>query len=299
MIEGQLSQLVATIKGHHEGLDATAKLLRTPEKIDSFDKWNHDCWCCSVFGDSLVRLRLFTGNNFHVVETLGVISVSRYIFELSVWLRLFELNSRYGLVYYEQLIETQLRYWRDYRAQIDREISLLSKFAEEESSLLSEKMTELDLISDEQRKQEVAIAIPKIVAASIDRKAARHFSIYAEQAKTNGYGFQAHLVEKKVLPGIEQSIAELEKEKITFDTSISKDIRTLIPKRWNWRQMAEKVDLAEEYDFIYTFSSKLLHATPASITTTQKNLELDEMIVFLKYIDVKIRDLLELSQSYV
>lgn len=61
--------------------------------------------------------------------------------------------------------------------------------------------------------------------------------------------------------------------------------------------MAEKVSLTEEYDFIYTFSSKLLHATPASITTNQKNLELEEMLVFLKYINVKIRDLLELGQS--
>src|SRR5690606_33043132 len=130
----------------------------------------------------------------------------------------------------------------------------------------------------------------KLVGESIDRKAARHFSIYADQAKTNGYGFQAYIVEQQALPQIDASIADLEGEKATFDTSISVDIRNLIPGRWNWRQMAEKVDLVEEYDFIYTFSSKLLHATPASITTNQKNLEQQEMVVFLKYIDIKVRD---------
>lgn len=158
-------------------------------------------------------------------------------------------------------------------------------------------MAELSLISDEQKKQQAAISAPKIVAEVIDRKAARQFSVYAEQAKTNGYGFQAYMVEKQALPEIEGSITSLEQEKATFNATISEDIRNLMPRRWNWRQMAEKVSLTEEYDFIYTFSSKLLHATPASITTNHKNLELEEMLVFLKYIDVKIRDLLELGQS--
>lgn len=297
MIEYQISKLVDSIKGHQEDLDATAKIFRTPEIMDSFDKWNYDCWRSSVFGDGLIKLRIFTENNFNFVETVGVISVARYIFELSLWLRLLDLDSRYGLVYYEQLINTQLRYWKDYRSQLNREIALLNQFAEEESSLLNDKMGELRLISDEKKKQEAAIAAPKIVAETIDRKASRQFSIYAEQAKTNGYRFQAYLVGKKALPEVEGYIASLEEEKATFDDTISEDIRNLIPRRWNWRHMAEIVSLAEEYDFIYTFSSKLLHATPASITTNQKNLELEEMLVFLKYIDVKIRDLLELGQS--
>ncbi|MCZ4237925.1 hypothetical protein O4H25_13890, partial [Staphylococcus equorum] len=92
------------------------------------------------------------------------------------------------------LIDTQLRYWKDYRSQLNREISLLNQFAEEESSLLSDKMAELDLISDGQEKQQAAMSVPKLVAELIDRKAARQFSIYSEQAKINGYGFQAYMV---------------------------------------------------------------------------------------------------------
>ena len=298
MIEDQISELLTSIKGHQEDLDATAKLFRTPELMDSFDKWNSDCWRGSVFGNGLIKLRLFTENNFNFVETVGVISVARYIFELSLWLRLLDLDSRYGLVYYEKLIDTQLRYWKDYRSQLKREISLLNQFAEEESSLLNDKMAELSLISDEQKKQQAAISTHKIVAELIDKKAARKFSIYAEQAKVNGYGFQSYMVKNQALPEVESSIASLEQEKATFNDTISEDIRDFIPSRWNWRQMAEKVSLTEEYDFIYTFSSKLLHATPASITTNQKNLELEEMRIFLKYIDVKIRDLLELGQSH-
>ena len=62
--------------------------------------------------------------------------------------------------------------------------------------------------------------------------------------------------------------------------------------------MAETVDLLAEYEFIYSFTSKLLHATPVSITTDQKNLEPEEIIMFLKYIDVKITDILDLARRY-
>ncbi|RME56494.1 hypothetical protein D6779_10540 [Candidatus Parcubacteria bacterium] len=55
---------------------------------------------------------------------------------------------------------------------------------------------------------------------------------------------------------------------------------------------------SREYDYLYSFASKLLHATPASITTDQKNLEVQEMELFLKYINVTIGDILALAREY-
>ena len=297
-VEKRVNQLVSSIKNQRTALDAEAKRLRTPAFLSAFDKQNHDSWCLSVTGDCLVRLRLFTEQNFNFIETMGIISVARYIFELSVWLQLFKLDSRYGIVYYAQLIETQRRYWKDYRAQVNREICLLKKFEEEEKVALHEAISQMGQLSNPEQQQRAAYTAPKAVADFIDKQAARHFSLYAEQAKVNGYGFQAHLVEKKVAPRIDKALAEIDTEKASFDAGVSKNVRDLIPKRWQWRQMAQKVGLVDEYDFIYTFSSKLLHATPASITTDQKNLELEEFAVFLKYIHVKIADILELSKAY-
>lgn len=53
--------------------------------------------------------------------------------------------------------------------------------------------------------------------------------------------------------------------------------------------------MKDEYDFIYAYASRLLHATPASLTTNQKNLEPDEMRVFLKYIRVRLFDEIEMA----
>src|SRR6202165_3580991 len=290
-LEHQVAQLIVSIKGHRSPLVAEAKRLRTPKILEAFDRWNHDSWCLSVAGDCLIRLRLFTEQNFNFVETIGTVSVARYIFELSVWLHLFHLDSRYGLVYYAELLGTQRRYWDDYRKQLRREIDLLRQFEREEKSARDAEIRRIKHLTDQETQKNALLVNLKAISEHIDEKAARRFSVYAEQAKVNGYGFQAHLVEKKSIPHIDSELTAV-------NSHVSQEVKGLMPKRWNWQQMAQKVGLQDEYDFIYTFSSKLLHATPASITTDQKNLEVPELVVFLKYINVQILDVIELTRQY-
>ena len=285
-MEQKINQLVASIKVHRVTLAAVAKHLRTPEICRAFDKWDHDSWCLKVTSEALVRLRLFIEQDSNFIGTISTIAVARYIFELSVWLHLFKRDSRYGLVYYAQLIDTQNRYWKDCHAQIDREIELLQHFEKKESDARDEVSNQINPTT------------LKAVVDMVDKQAARRFSLYAEQAKANGYGFQAYLLKKKVVPKIKERIVKIVSEKNDFNSNVSQNVKDLIPSRWVWRQMAEKVDLTDEYDYIYTCSSKILHATPASITTTHRDLEPAELVAFLKYINVKIQDLIELAQEY-
>jgi hypothetical protein len=295
----QVKQLVKKIKGHREVLDSAAKRLRTPQILDTFDRWNHDSWCFATAGDALVRLRIFTEQNFNFIETMSTIAVARYIFELSVWLHLFKLDRRYGLVYYSQLLDTQLKYWEDNRAQLYREIAMLEDFERKERDAQSETLDQIKAISDPEMQKNILLTANKTVPNIIDKQAGHRFSIYVEQAKVNGSGFQAHLLREKLIPQIDQSIIDITSEKTAFNTRIPQGINDLIPDKWQWKRMAQKVGLTDEYNYIYAFSSKLLHATPASITTDQKNLELREIVVFLKYIDVKILDMLELANEYL
>ncbi len=48
----------------------------------------------NTYGDALIRLRQLTDNNFQFIETLGLLAVARYVFELSVWLLLFDKDPR-------------------------------------------------------------------------------------------------------------------------------------------------------------------------------------------------------------
>jgi hypothetical protein len=292
-----LKQLIHSITSRRSSLGALAEQLRTTEILAAFNKTDQNSWCVSVAGDALVRLRIFTEQNFNFIETMGIIAVARYIFELSVWLYLFKLDSRYGLVYFNQLLDTQHRYFQAVRAQLEREVAMLKSFGAKENDLREAAMENVKEFSGEDEINVVLSSLSSI-ASEIDAEASRQFSLYAKDAQTNGYEFQVYLIQTKAIPQVERALADIALEKDWLGATISQDIKDLIPRRWQWRAMAELVGLSDEYDYIYSFASKLLHATPASITTDQKNLELSEMQIFLKYIDVKLADIEALAAEY-
>lgn len=293
-----LDTLVNEIKNKQVELDIEAKRLRNSNELTNSNKYNYDFWCANAVGNALVRLRIFTENNFNYIESMSLISVSRYILELSIWLELFELDSKYGLVYYYQLIGNQKNHWTEYKRQIEREILLLNSFQKEESELTKKEMERILSISNEDEQIKAYESMSQNVMKTIDDKASRKFSIYAEQAKINGYAFQASIVEKNAKTRVEKSLQSIIDEESQFKANVPANIQNFIPKRWNWREMATKVGMDDDYAFIYSFSSKLLHATPSSITTEHKSLEISEMVIFLKYILVKINDNLDLAKKY-
>ena len=137
----------------------------------------------------------------------------------------------------------------------------------------------------------------------LDLEARRRFSLYAESTKTNGYGFQAYLIETKVLPFAEQQLDQVLAEKANFEFEIGQQrLEAVINlngkrKRWNWKERAESVGMSKQYDFNYGHTSRLLHATPVSFCTAQKNLEVMEMLTFLDYVFVALLDLIELVEE--
>lgn len=290
----QTDKYVADIRSLATTFDRLAGAFRKDIGTDAektFDKLSSDHWRRNVYGNALIRLRLFSENNFNFVETIGLLAVARYVFEVSVWLRLFEKDDRYCLVYYKELLETQLRYYKDSLAQLHREIDLLKRF---------------DAL-DNPTKKPCEAMLTKSVADygkmvrdamnRVDAEASRHFSLYLNDAKTNGYGFQAYLVENKAVPQVEAEIANIQGELLEFSKLVKEDIRHLAKPRWQWRAMSEKAGLVHEHDYIYSYASKLLHATPASLTTDQKNLEMAEVYLFLRYIHVKMLEVADLAYA--
>jgi hypothetical protein len=283
----------------------------------NFNQQSGMYWKSVAYGDSLIRLRLFLKQNFNYIEPMGLLAVTRYLFELTVWLKLMQIDEKYGYVYHYELIKTKLKYYKNLQEHLIREITFLRDMDTEEKQLSEQRLSEAKLsqealISDSELLQQnllLQISIVDSVAQEIDNKASRRFSIYGEQAQTNGYGLQAHLVETKKLPEIEQSISEIEIEKLNFENNISADIelstgytwkwRDRDKTTWNWSNKAQEVDMKNDYDFIYRYTSTLLHATPVSLTTEQKNLETDEVKIFLKYIHIRLLDIIDMAEQLV
>ena len=229
------------------------------------------------------------------------LAVTRYVFELTVWLRHLQKDPRYGHVYYRILVAKQLDYYTDLHAHLKREVEFLQTVDDQETELLKQKAGDLMRLPDEAAQKLAASRLSREVVEEIDRRAARQFTLYAEQARTNGSSFQAHFIETKVLPKVSRSIADLQNELDSVDHDLPTESRSLIPKGkrrdWNWRDEARAVGMESEYEFIYTYTSRLLHANPTSLTTDQKNLEPDEITMFVRYVHVRLLDAIEMARG--
>lgn len=305
--ESKLQKLLSEIVELHPALSEQQTKFR--EEIVRFEKLISDTalrtsgeyWRLVAYADAVIRLRLMLEQNFKFVETMGILAVTRYIFEMLVWLRVLSLDSRYGLTYCLQLMEKQIRYHEDLTAKMERDVALLKQLGEEEGKRFQALAKENLGSIDESSTDKIAKLIKEIESES-DRKARRNFCLHADQAKTNGHTFQAFLVENQLLPKLQARLDQLRRE----HSQLLANIPDRPPvgkgwerqeKAWKWKDKAAIVGMSEQFEFIYSFTSRLLHATPVSLTTNQKLLEPDEMCMFLEYIYVSILDVVDLSQS--
>jgi hypothetical protein len=308
-VEHKIQSVVAEIKQLHPMLQQLASRLR--EKISNFERTRSveelrkeaGYWILVAYVDALIRLRLLIEQNFNFIETIGLLAVTRYVFEVLVWLKVLRRDQRYGLVYRFQVIEKQLAYYRDYYGKVEKEIKFLRQLGQEEDDHFQTAITKIMDRDDATLQKEAAVAQAKeLIESETDRKARRHFCLYAEQAKTNGYGYQAYLVEKQVLPPIDTQVQQLERERSAFLSSVTESPPVGSDwehqnHAWQWKAQAKLVDMLDQYEFIYTFASRLVHATPVSMTTDQKLLEAHEVHVFVEYVFVAILDAIDLGRG--
>lgn len=291
--QSKAEALIVKIRDLKPELERLAGAFRSDGTSKTFDIFSEDAWRRNVYGNALIRLRQFTENNFNYIETMGLLATTRYVFELSVWLRLFKKNPRYCLVYYRELLKTQLMFNRDALTHLRLEINLLKQLDAKDAAA-----TDAVLKTVIQQPSATNFGeLTRAAMAAVDAEASRTFAIYADEAKHNGYGYQAHLVETQAVPKFEEIIAALEADLQVFQNTVSGAVKALSSRKWQWRQMATEADIAHEHDYIYCYASKLLHATPASLTTNQKNLEMDEVCIFLRYIYVKMLEIADLAHG--
>lgn len=259
-------------------------------------------WRNRALSDSVIRVQIFIENNLSYIETLGVLALCRYTLELVVWLKHIEMDQRFALVYGRMLIKQQTELYDDLANQLRREIALYNQLAAEEKAAHA---SVLSAAAFRRGSADPAEAGRKMVedmhAASdyVDAKLALQFAIYSDAIKLNGYGVQAYIIESKALPQALKN-AEKNRESLTkFNNLWSTTIDELNLKGWKWNARAAHVDMTSEYDFIYSYTSRLLHATPASLTTNQKNLEDTEALMFVRYVSTQFRWIIRHAEASI
>ena len=230
---------------------------------------------CDIAAEALGRCQILVTNNVIVLETLGIISLTRYVFELLVWMKTIHETPLTSLRFFILLMKDGEAHTSQHIAQLEAEAQFLD---------------EIEKRDDEKARMD-----------AIDYEARRHFTAYAADARVNGYGFQAYLIRGKAKVAAQADLEAKRKARLDF---VNRFGQPLIDEaggvsRWVWRDAAKAVKMEAEYEYIYRYTSRLLHATPTSFYTTSKNLEPSEVRLFLDYVYVRLLDVIDLVTALV
>jgi hypothetical protein len=248
---------------------------------------------CEIGAEALGRCQILVENNVVVLETLGVISLTRYVFELLVWLRTIQKTPLKSLRFLMLSLKDGEDHTLQHIAHLEAEAQFLDVIAEHDDPIPG--MMALQEEHGENLTAEIVRNAEKARMDVIDFEARRHFIAYAADAKVNGYGFQAHMIRKKAVAAAQ---ADLENKRQARRDFVDRFGQSLIDEaggvsKWNWFDSAKAIGMDPEYQYIYRYTSRLLHATPTSFYTTSKNLELTEIRLFLEYVYVRLLDVID------
>lgn len=255
-----------------------------------------------ITSEASKKILQFLNNNLFYLETVSILGITRYLFELHVWLKSIERHKLRSVEFFTQIFEDQEKHITKYIERLNAEANFFDEIQKEDG--LPDSLINLAQSDPKQLTAEFVRAEVAKKEAIVDLKARRKFALYRRAATINGYGFQAHLIRKEVVKTARDQLDQLLVSKVEFETRVTKqiiDLETLNSsgrrKRWNWRDEAASVGMIEAYDFIYGYTSRLMHATPTSIYTVKKNLEMEEMETFLEFCYVTLLDLVEVATS--
>ncbi len=224
-------------------------------------------------------------------SSMDALALARYLFENLVWLRLFLVDHSWGLFFYGQFLKNQRDDVSGLIEKLTAEAEMFEKFDKEDSKIIDDILKKS---GDSEEFSEAKISGISIEIRSrkeeLDRRARRTFALGAAAATFNGYGYQAHLLRTKNLPMLQQNLDLVEGHIDAFKNELkNEDLAKKYLGRWNWRGEADRVNMADQYDFLYRLTSRLLHATPMSIITEKQLLE-NEFILLMEYVVVSLQD---------
>lgn len=258
-----------------------ALLVQEPDS--SIEGASHRYWELLAISNVVSKARVLL-NELTVIETVSLLALTRYLFELVVWLKYLQLDARYGVVLAHESFRLQLEHFSKLAEHLRREADLYRRLGAEESRAHEEAIRRMRDGSIE--GAEIGDSL-RALSADVDRELANNFALFANDVQWNGYGFQTYLIETKAL---RSNLEEENKARTTlarFEARWS-DVISGLRMANKWAKRAETVRMSDEYDFIYSYTSRLLHATPASFLTEEKSLSALEFVTLLRYVQIQL-----------
>ncbi len=133
--------------------------------------------------------------------------------ELLIWFRLLSSSDpEHCFTYVRWAITGNRDYLKEHFAKVKNEISFFEELEKREAQETFEAARRsLDATKAGLESPSAFGERSRMIAEEIDRQARRRFCLYRRDATTRGYGFQAALMKRQVIPLLEREIERLEK----------------------------------------------------------------------------------------
>lgn len=282
------------------GIRGKLQFLGPSLEVGSDLKHSPICWVLHAQLGTLDKIDGLFARKEGEYGAFELLAIARNLFENMVWLRLFNSEPQYGLIFYEQLLIQQKQNTENFIAKTEREIAIFEEYDKIDNenvvsfaSLMKGQpsVEEIESARVEHHKQ----------TEELDAQARRSFAIYAAAAKFNGYGYQCHLLRENEIPRQRAQLLEIQENLDRFRKAKSSILSAHLvgrsSARWNWKERATEVGMIDQYEFLYSYTSKLLHCTPMNLIT-EKQLSVSETLLMLDYAFVTILDAFDAVQSF-
>ncbi|MBD8621196.1 hypothetical protein IFT67_20000 [Sphingomonas sp. CFBP 13728] len=276
----------------------TLQMLGLRTRAEGVSEDNGVSWALRAQIGSLEKLigLLPEGRNPSSVELLAS---ARNLFENLVWLKLFLIDPGWGDFFYGQLLKNQKEDLAGMVTKLQAEADLFDSLDNEYNNIFADTFDSLNnrYLKGDQTATEMTQLLNEH-REKIDRKARRHFALYAAAAVFNGYGYQRHLLIEKQIPHWRSQLALIDDRINDFSTRMADPAKVnRYLGQWQWRSEALRVGMVAQYDFLYRLTSRLLHATPMNIITEKELIE-GERITLLEYIAISVPDAIDAIDAF-
>jgi len=287
LIEGRSPQARSSAEGRLWALEASS---------DDDARHSPHAWILRAHIRFLDRLdRLFAAPS--EPGTFELLALTRHLFESLVWARIFNRDHGYGLVFYRHLVDDQIKSQKQLIEKLEAETKVFEYF-EQLETLANEETVNAALANPDSDLAAIQGAQAEFHRrqAAFDVEVRRGFALYGDQVQRNGFAYQVHLLQKKILPQHSTHRDELIARRAEVDAVlaglVSAECQSRAAARWNWSDTSALVGMKTQYAYLYSLTSRLLHATPLNIAT-EHELSESERIILHEYVFVAVGDVLD------
>ncbi|MBC7490341.1 MAG: hypothetical protein H7240_10660 [Glaciimonas sp.] len=234
---------------------------------------------------AMKRMRGLSESNLLLMSDLELSAAIRFVFEMSLWVSFLAGPIENGKRYFAISVLENQRYLKKEIKYMEYEVAnMRAADALKDTSLreLAEKgvMTGRTGVFEEEIKK---IWLDNEVIA------AKTFSIYSDWVKGGNFGTIADYIETKALPDLNHLLTSVDARLLSLKNS------GVNVSRIKTETLAEMAGMVPEYEWIFSYTSRKIHAEPFSISGDFSVLTNHEKFIYVQYFLRKVNEILATS----